>query len=197
MWVPWREKWRHFAWPVRVLKSWIFKIWKKYQNPDIFGILPLFSDFRNSNFFQYPQMPIKVSPFFGPGYFVCLHHGGWGILQGLQVWNPNMKHTDTHISWQASSLPLVHNKSFLGQADLIRDFKRQTLLGLTALHVQFFKSCDVSLTLIFFTELSLMNIICHRELIYFTVILSQTIQTTCSRHERSGPASLVKSVEEL
>ncbi len=42
IWVSWQEKWRHFAWTVKVLKSGIFQIWKKYQNPEIFRICHFF-----------------------------------------------------------------------------------------------------------------------------------------------------------
>jgi hypothetical protein len=49
--VPWQEKWGQFAWPVRILKSVIFQIWKSTRI--LMGILPLLSDFQNSNF-KYP-----------------------------------------------------------------------------------------------------------------------------------------------
>ncbi len=42
--------------------------------------------------------------------------GGLGLsipLQGLQVWNPNMKHIHRHRSYQAASLPSVCLKLFL------------------------------------------------------------------------------------
>jgi hypothetical protein len=35
------------------IKSEHFQIWKKYQNSEIIGILPLFSDYQNSTF-KYP-----------------------------------------------------------------------------------------------------------------------------------------------
>ncbi len=115
MWAPWQEKWRHFASPVKVLKSGIFQIWKKYQNPEIFGILTLF------RIFKIPLLSTlkgqsKSSYFSVPEYFlVYVRQAGLIIpLQGLQAWNPNMKHTHTRRSWQPSSLPLVHWKSFLG-----------------------------------------------------------------------------------
>ncbi len=60
------------------------------------------------------------------------------LLQGLQVWNPNMKHTHTPRSWQPSSLPSVQyiESHFWVLADLIMDSIRQILLGLkNHLHV--------------------------------------------------------------
>jgi hypothetical protein len=35
------------AWPVKALKSGICQIWKKFQNPEIFVGLSLFSDVKN------------------------------------------------------------------------------------------------------------------------------------------------------
>jgi hypothetical protein len=42
------KKLKHFAWPLEVLKSKILKIWKMCQDPEIFRILALFSDLKNS-----------------------------------------------------------------------------------------------------------------------------------------------------
>jgi hypothetical protein len=99
MWAPWQEKCWHFASPVKVLKSGIFQIRKKYQNPEIFGILTVFC------IIKIPLLSTlkgqSKSPYFSvPEYFlVYVRQAGLIIpLQGLQAWNPNMKHTHTHRS---------------------------------------------------------------------------------------------------
>jgi hypothetical protein len=88
---------------------------KNHQNPEIYGILPLFSDFWDSTF-KYPFRPIDLSLFLCARICFMLRSGWLGLiipLQGLQVWNPNMKHTHTHRSCQPAGLLLVHWKSFL------------------------------------------------------------------------------------
>jgi hypothetical protein len=76
---------------------------EKYQDSEIFGILPLFLDFRNSTF---------------------------STLLSLEPKNKTYTHThgdpDSHPAsqWSIGSHVWVY-------ADLIRDFKRQTLLGLS------------------------------------------------------------------
>jgi hypothetical protein len=54
---------RHYTWPVRVLKSGILQIRKKFCNPDDLRILTLFSDLQNS-ISKYPKMVTKLFQFF-------------------------------------------------------------------------------------------------------------------------------------
>ncbi len=57
-----------------------------------------FSDFFWNSTFKYTERALKVSPIFWSRICFLLTSGRLGLiipLQGLQVWNPNMKHT-TH-----------------------------------------------------------------------------------------------------
>jgi hypothetical protein len=113
LWAPWREKWRHFAWPVKVFKSGIFKIWKRFQNPEIFMILPLIQIFKIPLLSSLKGQS-KCVHFFGPGYYFAniRQAGDYYPFTGTPSLEPNMKHTHAKRFWQPSSVPLVHWKSF-------------------------------------------------------------------------------------
>ncbi len=64
---PWWENWQHFAWPVRVPKSGISQIWKKYKKYEIFGILH-FSQICKIPLVSTIQSPSQCLHFLGPGY---------------------------------------------------------------------------------------------------------------------------------
>ncbi len=59
-----KKKWKHFTCPIRVLKSGISKIWKKWQNSEDVKVLAFFR-LCNSTF-KYPYRPWNLLTLFPP-----------------------------------------------------------------------------------------------------------------------------------
>ncbi len=118
----------HFVWPVKVLKSGIFQIWKKFQNPVIFGILPLFQIFKIP-LFMYPWRPIKVSPFFWTRIFFVYIRWAWAYYPFAETPSLESKHEHTHTHTHTHTQILTALQPPIGPLEII-SWSRQTWFGI-------------------------------------------------------------------
>jgi hypothetical protein len=121
--VSWREKWRHFAWPVRDLKVEFFRSEKRTRILTSLGFC---------HFFQIFKIPIlstlkdqsKCLSFFGPGYFFVYirEAGAYYPIAGTPSLEPKHE-TCTHTQILTSIQPPIGPLEVISRS-------RQTWLGI-------------------------------------------------------------------